>query len=267
MSFLYKLEQRTFHRPVHLFYNNVRYDPDQEIVTLLVLEADWHALHVDTVLILVSSSASCTSNAVKLKTACKILTNNSCCFANEAVEKIGKNDHEMVEIRRSKRRKPRLAKNLSCVNMSCVSDHRNSGLQKYDSCYHLEILSRQDIIIHNSGHVHRSTDCLVMEEKRSKTPVRLFPSGIDSPFYQLKNDISQEKKIGSDVVTHNGGHIIEDDSDDKLVTTTREQMDDVTQLFGLRNVTFVMRQKAKTDHLEVAYEPRSCKRFCCCCCC
>lgn len=256
MSFLYKLEQRTFHRPVHLFYNNVRYDPDQEIVTLLVPEADWQALHVDTVLILISSSANCTSNAVKLKTGCKTLTNNSCYVTNETVEKIGKNDNEMGEIRRSKRLKPRLARNLSCVNMSCVSDHRSRGLQKYDSCYRLEILSSQDITIHNSGHVHRSTDCLVMEEKQSKVPVRLFPSGIDSPFYQLKSDISQEKKIGGDVITRNGGHTIEDDSDDKLVTTTRERMDDVTQLFGLRNVTFVTRQKAKTEHLEVGYKPK-----------
>ena len=236
----------------------MRYDPDQGIVTLLVLEADWQALHVDTVLILISSSANCTSNAVRLKTGCKTMTNNSCCFANEAVEKIGKKDHEMGEIRRSKRRKPRLAKNLSCVNMSCVSDHRSSGLQKYDSCYRLEILSSQDIIIHNSGHMHRSTDCLVMEERQSKAPVRLFPSGIDSTFYQLKNDISQEKKMGGDVISRNGGHAIEEESDDKLVTTTRERMDDVTQLFELRNVTFVTRQKTKTDHLEVKYEPRGC---------
>ena len=28
--FLFQLEQRTFHRPVHLFYNNVRYDPDKQ---------------------------------------------------------------------------------------------------------------------------------------------------------------------------------------------------------------------------------------------
>ena len=223
---------------------------------MLVLEEDWQALHVDTVLILISSSANCTSKAVKLKAGCKILTNNSCCFASETVEKISKNDNEMGEVRRSKRRKPRLAKNLSCVNMSCVSDHRSGGLQKYDSCYQLEILSNQDIIIHSSGHVHRSTDCLVMEERHSKTPVRFFPSGIDSPFYKLKNDISQEKKIGGDVITLNGGHTIEEESNDKLVTTTRERKDDVTQLFGLRDVTFVTRQNAKTDHLEVAYETR-----------
>lgn len=255
MFYLYKLEQRTFHRPVHLFYNNVRYDPDQGTVSLLVLEADWQALHVETVLILISSSANCTSNAVKLKTGCKTSTNNSCCFANEAVEKISKNNREMVEIFRSKRRKPRLAKNLSCVNMSCVSDHRRSGLQKYDSCYRLEILPSQDIIIHNSGHVHRSTDCLVMEERHSKAPVRLFPSGIDSPSYQLKDDVLLEKKIAGDVITLGGGsHLIEDDSDSKHVTTTKERIDDVTQLFGLREVTFVTRQSAKTDHLEVAYE-------------
>ena len=236
----------------------MRYDPDQGIVTLLVLESDWQGLHLDTVLILISSSVNCISNTVKLKTGCKTLTNNSCCFPNEIIEKISKNDHEMGEIRRSKRRKPRLAKNLSCVNMSCVSDHRSSGLQKYDSCYRLEILSSQDIPIHNTGHVHRSTDCLVMEERQSKAPVRLFPSGIDSPFYQLKNDTSQEKKIGGDVITRNGCHTIEEDSDDKLVRNTRERMDDVTQLFGLRDMTFVARQQAKTDHLEVAYEPRGC---------
>jgi len=263
--FVYKLEQRTFHRPVHLFYNNVRYDSDQGIVTLLVLEADWQVLHVETVLILISSSGNCASNAVKVKNDCKTTKNNLCCFANETVEKQSRNDREMVEIRRSKRRKPRLAKNLSCVNMSCVSDHRDSGLQKYDSCYRLEIMSSQDVIIRNAGHVHKSTDCLVMEERHSKAPVRLFPSGIDSPSYQLKDDISREKMIAGDVITRNGGHAIEGDSDGKLVTTTRERMDDVTQLFGLCDLTFVTRQKAKTDHLEVAYEPKACC-YCCCCC-
>ena len=253
---VYKLEQRTFHRPVHLFYNNVRYDSDQGIVTLLVLEADWQALHVETVLILVSSSANCTSNAVKVKADCKTTTNNLCCFANETVEKQSKIDREMVGIRRSKRRKPRLSKNLSCVNVSCVSDHRSSGLQKYDSCYRLEIMSSQDVIIHNADHVHKSTDCLVMEKRHSKAPVRLFPSGIDSPSYQLKDEILLEKMIPGDAITRNGGHAIEGDSDAKLVTTTREQIDDVTQLFGLRDVTCVTRQKAKTDHLEVAYEPK-----------
>jgi len=246
-----QLEQRTFHRPVHLFYNNVRYDSDQGIVTLLVLEADWQVLHVETVLILISSSGNCASNAVKVKNDCKTTKNNLCCFANETVEKQSRNDREMVEIRRSKRRKPRLAKNLSCVNMSCVSDHRDSGLQKYDSCYRLEIMSSQDVIIRNTGHVHKSTDCLVTEERHSKAPVRLFPSGIDSPSYQLKDDISLEKMIAGDVITRNGGHAIEGDSDGKLVTTTRERMDDVTQLFGLCDMTFVTRQKAKTDHLEL----------------
>ena len=241
----------------------MRYDSDQGTVTLLMLEADWQALHVDTVLILISSSANCTSNAVKLKTSSKTPTNNSCCFATETVEKINKNDREMVEILRSKRRKPRLAKNLSCVNMSCVSDRKSDGLQKYDRCYRLEILSSQDIIFHNSGHMHRSTDCLVMEERRSKAPVRLFPSGIDSPCYQLNDDISLEKKIAGDVITRSGGQVIEDDSDGKLVTTTKERIDDVSEFSGLRDVTIVTRQKAKTDHLEVAYEPK----VCCCCCC
>lgn len=234
----------------------MRYDPDQGIVTLLVLEADWQALHVDTVLLLISSSANCTSNAVKLKTGCKTSTNNPCCFANETVEKISKNDREMVEILRSKKRKPRLGRNFSCVNISCVSDRRSSGLQKYDSCYRLEILSSHDVIIPNTGHVHRSTDCLVMEERHSKVPERLFPTGIDSPFYQLKDDISLEKMIPGDVVTRNGGHAIEDDSDSKLVTTTKERMHYVSQLFGLRDVTFVTRKKAKTEHLEVSYEPK-----------
>ena len=106
--------------------------------------------------------------------------------------------------------------------------------------------------------MHRSTDCLVMEERRSKAPVRLFSSGIDSPCYQLKDDISLEKKIAGDVITRSGGQVIEDDSDGKLVTTTKERIDNVSQLFGLRDVTIVTRQKAKTNHLEVAYESKRC---------
>lgn len=242
----YKLEQRTFHRPVHLFHNNVRYDPDQGTVSLLMLETDWHAIHDETVLFLISSSANYTSNAVKLKTGFKTSTNN------ETVSMASKNDREMVERLRSKRRKSRLSKNLSCVRMSCVSDRTSSGLQKYDSCYRLEILSSQDIIIHNSGHVHRSTDCLVMEERHTIAPVRLFPSGIDAPSYQ--DDVLQGKKIADDVIIHNGGHAIENVGDSKNATTTVEKADDVTQLFGLRDVTMVTRQNAKTDHLQVTSE-------------
>ena len=235
----------------------MRYDSEHGIVTLLVLEEDWQALHVETVLILTSSSANFTSNAVKVKDGCKTTTKNLCCSVNETVEKQSKNDREIVEIRRSKRRKPRLSKKLSCVSITCVSDHRNNGLQKYDSCYRLEIMSSQDVIIRDADHVHKSTDCLVMEERHSKASVKLFPSGIDSPSYQLNDhDISLQKMIAGDVITRNGGHAVEDDSDGKLVTTTRERVDDVTQLFGLREVTFVTRQKAKTDHLEVAYEPK-----------
>ncbi|KAL9951474.1 hypothetical protein ACROYT_G044139 [Oculina patagonica] len=238
-----QLEQRTFHRPVHLFYNNVRYDPDQGTVSLLLLETDWQALHDETVLILISSSANYTSNAVKLKTGCKTSTNN------ETVKMASKNDREMVEQLRSKRRKSRLSKNLSCVRMSCVSNHTSSGLQKYDSCYRLEILSSRDIIMQNSGHVHRSTDCLVMEERHTIAPMRLFPSGIDAPSYQ--DDVVQGKKIADDVIIHNGSHAIEDDGDSKDATTTVEKGDDVTQLFGLRDVTVVTRHNAKTNHLEL----------------
>ena len=255
MFYLYKLEQRTFHRPVHLFYNNVRYDPDQKIVSLLVLETDWQALHAETVLILISSSVNFTSNAVKLKPGCKTSTNNSCCLANETVDVTSKNNREMDALFRSKRHKSR----LSCVKMSCVSDYSSRGLQKYDSCYRLEILSSQDIIIHNSGHVHRSTDCLVAEERQTKAPVRLFQSGIDSPSYQLKDDVSLEKKVVDDVIIHNGGHAIEDDGDSCRVTATVERVDDVTQLFGLLDVTLVTHKDAKTDQLEVEWWEVLCK--------
>ena len=249
--FFYKLEQRTFHRPVHLFYNNVRYDPDQGTVSLLMLETDWDALHDETALILISSSVNCTSHAVKLKPDSKTSTNNSCCFTNETVDITSKNDHQVEEFNRAKRRKSRLSKNLSCVRISCVSGHLSSGLQKYDSCYRLEILSSQDIVIHNSGHVHRSTDCLVTEERQTKAPVRLFPSGIDSR-YQLKDDVSLEKKKLDDVIIHNDGHATEDVGDNSRMTTTVERLDGVTQFgFGLRDVTLVSRQSPKTDHLEV----------------
>ncbi|KAJ7377234.1 hypothetical protein OS493_030436 [Desmophyllum pertusum] len=242
-----QLEQRTFHRPVHLFYNNVRYDPDQKTVSLLVLETDWKALHAETVLILISSSVNYTSNAVKLKPGCKSSTNNSCCLANETVDVTSKNNREMDALFRSKRRKSR----ISCVRMSCVSDYSSSGLQKYDSCYQLQILSSQDIIIHNTGHMHKSTDCLVAEERQTKAPVRLFQTGIDSPSYQLKDDVSLEKKVVDDVIIHNGGHAIEDDGHSCRVTATVERVDDVTQLFGLLDVTLVTHKDAKTDQLEV----------------
>lgn len=261
--FHFKLEQRTFHRPVHLFYNNVRYDPDQGTVSLLMLETDWQALHAETVLILISSSVNYTSNAVKLKTDLKPSANNYCCYANETVDVTSKNDREMVQRKGSKRRKSRLSKNLSCVRMSCVSDHTSSGLQKYDSCYRLEILSSQDIIIRNSGHVHRSTDCLVMEERHTIAPVRLFPSGIDAPSFQLNDDVTLGKRMADDVIirnsghaadnviNHNGSHTKEDDDDSKHVTTSGEQLDDAMGLFGLRDVTMVTCKNTKTDHLEV----------------
>lgn len=95
---------------------------------MLVFEVDWYVFYVDIVLILVSFFVNCMLNVVKLKIVCKILMNNLCCFVNEVVEKIGKNDYEMGEICCLKRCKFCFVKNIFCVSMSCVSDYRNSGL-------------------------------------------------------------------------------------------------------------------------------------------
>ena len=240
---------------MHLFYNNVRYDVDQGTVSLLMLEADWKALHEETVLILISSSVNCTSQAVKLKPETRSSTKTSCCFRNETVMMTSKTDHEMVELSQAKRRmrkSRRSKKNLSCVRISCVSGHVGNGLQKYDSCYRLEILSSQDIIIQNPDHVHKSTDYLVAEERQKKAPSSLVPSGIDSPFDQLEDEVSPETKNSDVVIIHNDGHATEDDSENELLSTTVERVDDITQFGpGLPDVTLVSREVLKTDQLEV----------------
>ena len=235
LFFVFQLEQRTFHRPVHLFYNNVRYDPDKETASFLVLEQDWKALHSDTVLILISSSVSCTSHSVELKSSCKATkTDNVCCFTNEDDMK-GRNTREKGNMARpSKRRKSRLARNISCVSVSCISDVSGRGLQKYDSCYRLDVLTSQDLVIHNSGHAHSSTDCLV---SAGKNTTHLFQKGIDSPSFQLDDEVTSDTKVA-----------VEQDGN---VTVSTEQVDNVVQSFGLLDVMLVIPQSLKSDHLEV----------------
>ena len=213
----------------------MRYDPDKETASFLVLEEDWKALHSDTVFILISSSVSCTSNAVKLKRSCKTLKNNACCFANEDIDINGRNSRTK-ETFRPKRRKSRLTRNLSCVSVSCMSDASGRGLQKYDSCYRLEIITSQDLVIHNAGHVHSSRDCLISTEMNT---VRFFQSGIDAPPFEQKGDVT----------VHENGHAMNDE--DNNVTTTKERVDDLVQSYGLLEVTLVKPQTSKTDQLEV----------------
>lgn len=225
----------------------MRYDPKRETASFLVLETDWEALHEDTVLILTSSSVSCTSNAVKLKRSCKATTNNARCFADEAIDMKGRNTRAREEtMLRSKRRKSRLARNLSCVSVSCMSDTKGRGLQKYDSCYRLEILTSQDITIHNSGHINSSRDCLVSTETNT---VRFFQSGIDSPSFQLKDDVTLGRKLADDVIVQNSSHAIDDEVSNVAART--ERVDDIEQFFGFLDVTLVKAQTSKTDHLEV----------------
>lgn len=231
---VFQLEQRTFHRPVHLFYNNVRYDPDKETANFLVLEQDWKALHSDTVLILISSSVSCTSHSVELKSSCKATKNNVCCFTNEDDTKSRNTRAKGKMSRPSKRRKSRVARNISCVSVSCISDVSGRGLQKYDSCYRLDVLTSQDLVIHNSGHAHSSTDCLVSAGRNTS---RLFQKGIDSPSFQLEDELTSDIKVA-----------VEQDGN---VTVSTEQVDNVVQSFGFLDVTLVKPQILKSDHLEV----------------
>lgn len=240
--FLFQLEQRTFHRPVHLFYNNVRYDPDKETASLLVFETDWEALDHESVLILISSTVSCISNAVKLKHSCKAMENNVCCFTNKGLNAdSGKRD--VKETILPQKRKSRLARNISCVSVSCMSDTSRRGLQNYDSCYRLDILSSQDLVIHNSGHMHSSEDCLVSLDKK---PVHLFKSGVDSSSFQLNDDVVLENKLVNDVSLHNRGYA--NDEKQRREKAKTERMDDI----GLSDVlSVVMSQATKTDHLQV----------------
>ena len=240
--FLFQLEQRTFHRPVHLFYNNVRYDPDKETASFLVFETDWETLDPDSVLILISSTISCISNAVKLKHSCKAMENNVCCFTNKGLNTdSGKRD--VKETILPQKRKSLLARNISCVSVSCMSDTSRRGLQNYDSCYRLDILSSQDLVIHNSGHMHSSEVCLVSLDKK---PVHLFKSGVDSSSFQLNDDVVLENKLVNDVSLHNRGYA--NDEGQRRVKAKMERMDDI----GLSDVlSVVMSQATKTDHLQV----------------
>ena len=239
---IFQLEQRTFHRPVHLFYNNVRYDPDKETVCFLVLEQDWKALHSDTVLILISSSVSCTSNSVELKRSCEATKHDLCCVTNEDGMKDGNTPAKgNMPPRPSKRYKSRLAKNLSCVSVSCMSDASGRGLQKYDSCYRLEVLSSQDLVIYNSSHAHFSTDCLV---SAGRNTTRFFQSGIDSPSFQL-----EDVKEAGDSAVEKSCHAVKQNGN---VTVSTERVDNAVQFFGLLDVRMpVTPQILKSDHLEV----------------
>jgi len=117
-----------------------------------------------------------------------------------------------------------------------MSDASGRGLQKYDSCYRLEIITSQDLVIHNAGHVHSSRDCLISTEMNT---VRFFQSGIDAPPFEQKGD----------VIVHENGHAMNDE--DNNVTTTKERVDDLVQSYGLLEVTLVKPQTSKTDQLEL----------------
>ena len=185
------MEQRTFHKPVHLLYNNVRYDPDNDTASFLILESDWEALHADTVLVLVSSSISYTSQPEELKPSNKGTKENACYLTNEDNETKGRSALAKDTYLRSKRLKSRLPRNFPCVNASCMSGVNRKSLQKYDSCYQLDVLTSQDSVIHNLAHVHSSTDCLFSTEKNTEG---FFQKGIDSPCFQVKGGTTPGKK-------------------------------------------------------------------------
>ena len=90
------------------------------------------------------------------------------------------------------------------------------------------------------------------EERQKKAPSSLVPSGIDSPFDQLEDEVSPETKNSDVVIIHNDGHATEDDSENELLSTTVERVDDITQFgLGLPDVTLGSREVLKTDQLEV----------------
>lgn len=243
---LYQLEQRTFHKPVHLLYNNVRYDPDNDTASFLILESDWEVLHADTVLVLISSSMSYTSQPVELKRSHKGTRENACYLMNEDNETKGRSVLAKDTYLRSKRLRSRLARNFPCVNASCMSGVNRKSLQKYDSCYQLDVLTSQDLVIHNSAHVHSSTESLFSTEKNTG---RFFQKGIDSPCFQVKGDTTPGKKVSGDVIVHSGGQAINHEGCN--ITVTTEQVDGITQSFGLLNVTWVMAERSNSDDLEV----------------
>jgi len=240
-----QMKQRIFHRPVHLFYNNILYDPAKGIATLFMLESDWEGLHPDTILLLISSSVSCTSGAVHLKRHCHFREPSG----NLRVDWAKNGDdielrHTLARksILRSKRRKSNdLARNLSCVrSVSCiVFNQKNKGLQKFDSSYRLDNLPMQDRNTGNSSNVHSSTDCLLSTEN---IVTHFYKTGISSPCFQLKAGAP----LGRDVSDEN----LEPESDCEAVISA-EPLNDNIQSFGSFDLTPMTLQPVKADHFEV----------------
>ncbi|XP_068726711.1 uncharacterized protein [Montipora capricornis] len=240
---IFQMKQRTFHRPVHLFYNNIQYDPVKEIVSFLILESDWEALHLDTSLLLISSSVNCTSTAVQLKSGRS--KNTRCAKNGEAMER--ENTLANLSIPRSKRRKSSgLGRNISCISsLSCMSNLRSRGLQKYESCYQLDILPTQVLNTFGSGNEHSSTDCLLSTDNNVE---RFFQTGIDSPCFQLDADLSLGRADAAGVRKDNTTIKHEGDAETAVIT---EKVDDIMQSFGLLDMTLVTLRSSKTDHLEL----------------
>ena len=210
-----------------------------------MLESDWEGLHPDTILLLISSSVSCTSGAVHLKSHCHFREPSG----NLRVDWAKKGDD--IEVRhtlarksilRSKRRKSNdLARNLSCVrSVSCiVFNQKNKGLQKFDSSYRLDNLPMEDLNTGNSSNVHTSTDCLLSTEN---IVTHFYKTGISSPCFQLKAGAP----LGRDVSDEN----LEPESDCEAVISA-EPLDDNIQSFGSFDVTPMTLQPVKADHFEV----------------
>lgn len=213
-----------------------------------MLESDWEGLHMDTILLLISSSVSCTSGAVHLKRHCHFKEargNIHVAFAKNGDDIEVRDTLARKSILRSKRRKSRdLARNLSCVrSVSCiVFNQKRKGLQKFASSYGLDNLPMQDLNTGNSSNVHSSTDCLLSSEN---IVTHFYQTGISSPCFQLRAGAP----VGTDVTDET----LELQSDCEAVTSA-EPVDDNIQSFGSLDVPFMTLQPVKADHLEVDHE-------------
>ena len=155
-----------------------------------------------------------------------------------------------LSIPRSKRRKSSgLGRNISCISsLSCMSSLRSRRLQKYESCYQLDILTTQDLNTFGSGNEHSSTDYLLSTDNNVE---RFFQTGIDSPSFQLDADLSLGRAdAAGEVLVHKDNTTIKHEGDAETAVIT-EKVDDIMQSFGLLDMTLVTLRSSKTDHLEV----------------
>ena len=214
-----------------------------------MLEKDWESLHPETVLVLLSFSTNCKSDLVKVKYDRSETLQGGCSCARVLSDVNGKRGGVRQEIVQKRNR--RIKRNVSFLKVNCMSGSADNTHVNGD-CYQLDALPKPaDLVIHNSGHVYKSTSCLLAEETGGGGTERCFASGIVSPVVSGAEDGCQDVDIDDEVIIHNGAHSVDKKQTDNREIVAVQRIENITRYFGLSDDVNAPVQETRSHALEV----------------